>query len=200
MNDKNYWSKKWGKSGTVKPNPFAIRAYRLLQKKRVRTMLDLGSGDGRDALYFANKGLSVYAVDFSKSGIEHLKRMDPSIHALTRDIRKLPFKKGSFDAVYAHLSLHYFSDKETREIFSAIRSMLKPGGLLFVKCKSTEDPLYGKGKKIGPDMYRKGHTRHFFSKEYMNELLVSFASARIRKTSGTYSGSRSSFIEAVAVK
>ena len=35
-------------------------------------------------------------------------------------------------------------------------------GLIFIKCKSIDDDLYGKGEKIGEDLYNYGHLRHFF--------------------------------------
>ena len=43
-----------------------------------------------------------------------------------------------------------------------------------MKCKATDDPLFGKGEKVGENMYRSGHTRHFFTTEYMRENLKDF--------------------------
>jgi len=200
MDDKNFWKGRWRGSFVQTPNPFAKRAYVLMKKKHVKRVLDLGCGDGRDSIYFARKGMTVEAFDFSESGIESLKNKNPSIKAHIGDIRKLPFKKNSFDAVYAHLSLHYFSDSETEKIFSRMHAMLKKGGLLFVKCKSTNDPLFGKGKKVAENTYRSGHVRHFFTKEYMAQKLDLFKVLQLKKSSSTYASSKSSFIEAIAQK
>lgn len=111
-------------------------------------------------------------------------------------------KDNSFDVVYAHLSLHYFDDETTKKIFKKISFILKPGGYLFVKCKSTDDKLYGVGKKIGIDMYQKKGEwlRHFFSKRYMEEMLVDFKIIKIRKSSSVYHSYKSSFIESFAKK
>ncbi|MBP6945818.1 MAG: class I SAM-dependent methyltransferase [Candidatus Pacebacteria bacterium] len=200
MDDKKYWKGAWKKSSTHIPNPFAKRAYVLMEKKNVKRVLDLGCGDGRDSLYFARQGITVEAFDFSESGIESLKKKNPSIKAHIGDIRNLPFKKNSFDAIYAHLSLHYFSDSETEKIFSKIHAMLKKDGLLFVKCKSTDDLLFGKGKKIAENTYRSGHVRHFFTKDYMAKQLNTFKVLRLKKSSSSYASSKSSFIEAIAQK
>ena len=65
--------------------------------------------------------------------------------------------------------------------------MLKRGGLLFVKCKSTDDMLYGKGRKLEENMYVfRGHVRHFFDKDYMIALLAKFQIIRVRRSSSAY--------------
>lgn len=200
MNDKTFWHSRWQSAEKLPPNNFVKRAYRLIQKKRLRTLLDVGAGHGRDALYFAKKGLDVTAIDFSKSGIDALKKSNSKINAKQIDIRKMQFPKETFDVIYAHLSLHYFNDRETARIFQNLRMSLRKGGLMFVKCKSTDDPLYGRGRKLSRDMYHRGHTRHFFSKRYMLANLKDFKVLSIRKTSSVYYREKSSFIEAIATK
>ena len=174
MSEQEYWEEHWTTRRKKAANNFAKRAYTLIQQRGLKTLLDVGSGDGRDSLYFAGKGLSVTAVDFSESGIDQLKSQNDDIQTRVADIKNLKFSPNSFDVIYAHLSLHYFDDRVTTEVFESLYQMLKKGGLLFVKCKSVDDALYGKGKKIGPDMYQRSHLRHFFSREYMQEKLKSF--------------------------
>ena len=77
---------------------------------------------------------------------------------------------------------------------------MKSGGIIFIKCKSVEDALYGQGEKVGEDMYKKGHLRHFFSENYMKEKLRDFKILNVRKTSSVYHQYKSNFIEAVATK
>jgi SAM-dependent methyltransferase len=110
----------------------------------------------------------------------------------------LPFADRSFDAVYAHLSVHYFDDAVTRSVFAEMRRVLRPGGFLFVKCKSVDDCLYGVGEQIGPDMFRSDHTRHFFSRDYLQSMLSEFDIVSLRKSSAAYHGKRSAFVQAVA--
>jgi ubiquinone/menaquinone biosynthesis C-methylase UbiE len=117
------------------------------------------------------------------------------------DIRNLSLKPNSFDIIYAHLSLHYFDDNATTQIFNKLYSVLKKDGLIFIKCKSTDDALYGVGEEVAPDMfYKDNHVRHFFSKEYMKEKLAKFHLIKIRKTSSVYRYYKSSYIEAIATK
>jgi ubiquinone/menaquinone biosynthesis C-methylase UbiE len=200
MNETTYWKNKWSNRIFEPANNFAKRSYKLIKAKNLKTLLDLGCGDGRDSIYFLNKGLQVTAVDFSKSGIEKLKACQNKINCILKDIRNINFADNSFDAIYAHLTLHYFDDKTTTEIFNNLYKILKKGGLIFVKCKSTDDALCGKGKKVGENMYKKGHIRHFFTKEYMAEKLKKFKIIKVRKTSSVYHEYKSAFIEAVATK
>src|SRR3989344_61739 len=199
MSDRSYWRDHWKKATLPAPNNFAKRAFKLLLKRH-KTLLDLGCGDGRDALYFARKGLRVTALDFSESGMNAIRARDKSIRCMLSDIRTMKFKRNAFDVIYAHLSLHYFDDGTTRKIFDKLFRILRKGGLLFVKCKSTDDALFGKGKKLGENMYRKGHARHFFNRDYMREQLKRFNILSIRKTSSIYHTYKSAYIEAVAKK
>lgn len=198
------WRNKW--QGRKEPvNGFAKKLLkcRSLSGKR---LLDVGCGNGQDSFFFAKKGFEVTAVDFSPSGIAALqesirKNGIKNIRPFLLDITgKLPFKKHEFDVIYAHLALHYFDDGTTREIFKKIYGFLKSGGLFMVKCKSVEDCLYGKGVKVGSDTYYCGHTRHFFSKDYLADLLSDFKDVKISKTSSQYHGKKSAFVEAIVKK
>ncbi len=200
MKDAIYWKNKWANRPSESANRFAVRAYKLIRAKKIKTLLDLGCGAGRDARYFSRKGLTVTAIDRSTTGMAQLKTRNPRINCILGDVRMVKLKKNSFDVIYAHLSLHYFDDRTTRRVFQKIHRALKPKGLFFVKCKSVDDPLCGKGTKVGADMYYLGHIRHFFSKGYMQEMLSSFKILSLRKTSSIYHHYKSAFIEAAATK
>lgn len=199
---KQYWAKKVMTIERV--NPFAKKVMKYLTDGM--SVLDLGCGYGTDTVYLARKGMRMTAFDFSKASVESTiqKAKDAhidSIKVLQHDLsKKLPFRNNSFDAVYAHLSIHYFDEATTHRIIAEIERVLKPSGLLFVKCKSTDDPLYGKGDRVGPDMFRTEHVRHFFRKEYMLSILSDFHILSVRRASSTYEKRRSAFIEAIATK
>ena len=204
MSEEEYWKTKWDNRELEEANDFARRSFSQIKDKDFKTLLDLGCGDGRDSLFFASEGLNVTSVDFSESGIKKLNELSKenglNINAIQTDIRKINFPDNSFDVIYAHLSLHYFDDEITTQIFEKLSRILKKDGLIFIKCKSVEDALYGKGEEIEKDMYKKGHIRHFFSEEYMKEKLRNFKILEVRKTSSVYHQYESNFIEAVGTK
>jgi SAM-dependent methyltransferase len=200
MTDAHYWEKIWTAHPDMRVNHFARRACRRIRANHLLTLLDVGCGAGQDSRYFAQQGLQVTALDLAAANLERLHRLDNRIICLNRDVCQLDFEEQSYDVIYAHLSLQYFDDGQTRQIFLAIYRTLKTGGLFFVKCKSTDDPLFGEGEKVGENMYFKGHLRHFFSKEYMADILGPFQVLSLRRTSSVYGRTRSSFIEAVATR
>ena len=141
------------------------------------SILELGCGEGNDSSYFAGQGHTVTATDFSQIAIEQNQKRwsNPNVRFADQDISQpLNYADESFDAVYARLSLHYFTNEVTRKIFTEVARVLKPGGCLAFMCKEVHDPIYGKGMEIEPDMFElDGHVRHFFSKEYATGLLAS---------------------------
>lgn len=200
----NYWDKVWSERGDTTPNPFAVQAIATLTINGLNpnelSILDLGAGDGRDSLYFMQQGMSVTAIDIAKNSMKHLKSRAPTISTSVQDFHHLSLDYEQFDVIYAHLSLHYFDDEKTDELFLKAYHALKPGGIIFIKCKSTSDPLYGKGEKIDEDMYKFKHTRHFFSKDYMIQKLNAFKLVQVEESSDAYEGHQSNFIEAIAIK
>jgi SAM-dependent methyltransferase len=200
MTDSRYWDQIWTERPAMGVNNFARRAFIRIQAAQLQTLLDIGCGTGQDALYFARRGLQVTALDIATAGLERLRARESRITCLAKDVCALDFPNDSFEVIYAHLSLHYFDDLQTRRVFHSINDTLAPGGLFFVKCKSVDDRLYGEGEQVGPDMFFYRHLRHFFSLQYMAGLLETFRIISLRRTSSHYGRFQSSFIEAVATK
>lgn len=139
------------------------------------SILELGSGVGRDAIYFANHGHEIIATDGSEVAINQNKQLRPhrNVQFSTLDIRQpLPYDQEQFDVVYSNLALHYFSDEKTREIISGIGRVLRVGGLFIFACKSY-DSLHGSGDEVEPNVLVSptGATIHLFTEEYVETLL-----------------------------
>ncbi len=125
----DYWAKLHDmysdKEWVTKPSLFAETVQAYLPK--TGRLLELGAGLGQDSAYFTELGYDVTATDLN---IDHLQTLgDEKFTVEAVDLRKpLPYSDSSFDIVYAHLSLHYFDQKTTEQIFSEIERILKPGG------------------------------------------------------------------------
>ena len=201
MDNQLFWNANWAKwSHDFTPSPFAVKALKLIKIKDFHDVLDLGCGTGGNSLFFAANGLNVTACDVSDAALDAVDGLKhPKIKTMQADMTTANFGKEKYDAVFACLSLHYFDDAVTRRIVSNIRESLRADGALFVRCKSTEDPLYGKGEQVGKDMYRFGYVRHFFSPEYMRDVLSAFPVVRITETREDYFGD-CAFVDAAAMK
>ncbi len=167
-------------------------------------LLELGCGAGTDAATFAQAGHTVVATDFVPVVIATGRERHADLPTLTFEEMRIdepfPFADGSFDAVYAHLTLHYYPDVQTREILAEIRRVLVPGGLLMFACKSPADPAWGKGIELEPDMFDfHGKVRHFFSAAYAHSLLEpGFVGIDIQEHRGKLYRQRSGWITAIA--
>lgn len=54
--NKGKWDKKWKNNKNEKPNNFAKRVFLFIKNRKIKTILDLGSGVGGDAIFFSEKG------------------------------------------------------------------------------------------------------------------------------------------------
>jgi SAM-dependent methyltransferase len=142
-------------------------------------LLDLGAGQGQDSRYFAKLGYDVTSTDISDSALKLSKKNADkdglNIKFIEIDIaNKLPFEDNSFDIVYSHLALHYFTDEKTREVFQEIFRVLKPQGILASLFNTTEDaettdPSY---TPIEKDYYKSpgGLLKRYFSVDYLKDV------------------------------
>lgn len=167
-------------------------------------MLELGCGPAHDSAYFAGLGHTVCATDFSIAALDPARSIYAAAPGLSFCLldttAPLPFRDGAVDVVYARLSLHYFSDRVTRGVFRELHRVLGAGGLLCFMCKSTADPLFGRGRLIEPDMFEhNGHLRHFFSPAYATACLdPAFTVLELNESRGDAYGRDSAVVEVIA--
>lgn len=90
--------------------------------------MDLGCGLGQYSRRLMEYGYSVIPVDISELAINEVLRFNAN--AVCADMReRLPFEDSWFDLVFANLSIHFFSDRETRALISEVERILKPDGV-----------------------------------------------------------------------
>lgn len=169
-------------------------------------ILELGCSAGDDAGFFGKQGHEVIALDVSAPLIEVASQRYADLPNVTfhqADVRQsFPLGGQSVDCVFARLSLHYFSHAVTLNIFGEIAWVLRPGGMFFFACRSTEDPLYGRGEQIEPDMFSlNNHVRHFFSPDYARELLEVSGFTKIEISAGKQQlyGEHAAYVKAEAI-
>lgn len=174
-----------------KPNIFAEEALVHFPKKGY--VLCLGDGQGQDGRFFASMGYKVLSTDISDEAlkINLLKISEQGLTNISTEKLDLttdfPYEEATFDVVYAHLSLHYFTEKVTKQIFSEIRRVLKRGGMLAVFVNSINDPEFNTGKKIEQELFEiEGTTKRFFSKHSMDYFAQDFQVILLDDSGRTY--------------
>jgi SAM-dependent methyltransferase len=96
-----------------------------------RTILDAGTGAGRDAVNFAeHSDALVYAVDTAKEALEWARRdVDHARVVFVRaDVAGLPFPDDFFDFINCDQVIHH--TPEPRTTFEHLKRKLKPGGTI----------------------------------------------------------------------
>jgi SAM-dependent methyltransferase len=108
------------------------------------TILDAGCGTGETALFFASRGHSVTGIDFLEEPIRRAKqkavlRRVP-LTLLVKDAMTLKDWPERFDNVIDSGLFHTFSDGDRKTYVAGLRTVLKPGGKLFLMCFSDQEP------------------------------------------------------------
>ena len=116
---------------TAEPNRFVVEELQALPPGRA---LDVGTGEGRNAIWLAHRGWQVTAVDFSAVGLEKGRRLAESSHVAVdwvhADLREYQPDESAFDLVLvAYLQLR---EADLDGVLRRAAAALAPGGVLLV--------------------------------------------------------------------
>ena len=105
-------------------------------------VLDIGAGQGRNALFFAQRGFQVITMDTSVQSVNFLREVATekklSISIIHGDVRNFEPQQ-HFSATLLFGLFQQLSKADIRLLISKIRRWTVPGGLVFVTAFSTED-------------------------------------------------------------
>ncbi len=94
--------------------------------------LDLGCGEGRNALFLAECGFDVTAVDISAAGIRKLETLAQKkrlhVHTEVTDVRDYQFPH-PFDLIASHGCLHLLERESWQRLIPLFKTQTNPGGL-----------------------------------------------------------------------
>ncbi|MGW5361943.1 methyltransferase domain-containing protein [Actinopolymorpha pittospori] len=171
-----------------RPSEAGVYAAEVFLAGGVETVLELGAGHGRDALYFARCGLAVRATDFSSQGLDQLRcaaaeaGLEGLVQTDVQDVRRpLSLRDGSVDAVYAHMLLCMaLSTEEIRALVGEVRRVLRPGGVFVYTVRHVGDAHYGAGISHGDDIYEHGgFAVHFFDRPLVDALAEGWSDLQV---------------------
>lgn len=129
--DERYASKRyyWGKKPSSICNKIIgiIRPYGNFRPK----LLDLGCGEGRNAVYFAKHGFNVVGLDSSVIGLEKTKRYakEGGVHVKTihEDINNYQLTE-NYDVIFSTGTLQFLSPKTRKQQFQNYKAHTSPKG------------------------------------------------------------------------
>ena len=99
-------------------------------------ILDVGCGEGRNAIYLATQNHTLEAFDLSEAGIEKAKSiadsMNLKIKFWSQDLADFEFEK-TYDVILSHGVLHLPEKKYRDKFISEAQKNTKAGGLHFIE-------------------------------------------------------------------
>jgi SAM-dependent methyltransferase len=132
------------------PSKALLQYEGLLDFSTSSPVLDVGCGNGRNALYFASKGCQVCAVDASAVALDVLKaasrrygfedRIDVKQIVLTE---RWPFQSGQFSLTLdSYVFCHILDDAQRASYRDELRRVTRAGGLIYTSSFCVDDEYY----------------------------------------------------------
>lgn len=165
---KSEWDQKYSRPSFVfgkTPEKFLAENFDYL--KETSKVLDMGMGEGRNAVFLAQKGHMVTGVDISSVAVKKsymlAKEFGVKIKAVVASLESYKIQKESFDAIICF----YYVD---RKLIKKMISWLKPGGVLFYEAFTV--------RQRDVKGHRKDPIEYYLKKQ---ELLTMFDGMRVLK-------------------
>lgn len=177
--DVRYWNQYYSKNSAMPLGNESKFARDILPKisDKGTSLIEFGCGNGRDSLFFAEKGLDVTGIDASGNAIEMLKERNtfPNARFLCEDFTgESVIFKVQHDYCYCRFTLHAITEMQEQYALRNARDTLKTGGMLFIEARSIMDDICGLGKCVGENSYiYNDHFRRFIDKDKLINNLES---------------------------
>lgn len=99
------------------------------------SILDLGCGPGRDTRFYREQSYRVVGADLSLGMLEEARRRNPDGIFVQADMRRLPFKDGSFQGIWASASFLHLPKQSAGRALNEMQRVLDDNGVLFMAVK-----------------------------------------------------------------
>lgn len=180
--DKEYWNqyykKNYNNKEIINPSSFALFCQNNYYNDSEKKIMELGCGNGRDSLYFARQGHTVYAIDQSNSinlerNLEKSDKYQIKLNMIVSDFIKYDYTKiEKVNVIYSRFTLHAISLEDEEILLSKIIKKLDYGGIFCIEARTIKDPLYGIGNHISDTTYETDHKRRFIdAMEFISKIM-----------------------------
>lgn len=167
-----------------KPDENLVRYVEQLEIP-VSRVLELGSGPGRNALYLAEHGSQVDAIDLAQTSVdwanERARERQLHVRFQQGNLFELPFEQGAYDFVYDSGCFHHIAPHRRHDYIRIVSDALRPGGCFALTC-FVEGGQYGGSDMTDWDVYRQRSLNGGlgFTEEKLRSIFESFEVLDIR--------------------
>lgn len=151
--DAEFWNERYRHHSAEwdsEPNPILAQEVADLAPG---TALDVGCGEGSDAVWLANRGWRVTAVDISHVALDRGRAADPDglVDWLQADVLTWQPPEDAYDLVSTHF-LHVLP-AQRQALFARLARAVRPNGTLLVVAHHVSDLETTIGRPPNPDLY-----------------------------------------------
>ena len=124
LNPEFYWG--------MKPSRLCYDIMQLRPPVRPQRVLDIGCGEGKDAVFLARNGYMVTAFDIASSGLEKAQSLaqlhGTSVHFFRADLMEFEPQE-MYDIVFCSGVFHYLPPQKRGEVIRRLKEHTAPNGL-----------------------------------------------------------------------
>jgi SAM-dependent methyltransferase len=151
----DFWNTRYRESEPVYgTEPNAFLASEVDRLKPGGSVLCLGEGEGRNAVFLASQGMDVTALDYAEAGLERTRELAASRHVTVNlvhaDLSTHELSPASFDAVVA-IFVHLPPPLRTK-VHQAVLRALRPGGVFLAEYFSKDQLRFSSGGPKDPSL------------------------------------------------
>lgn len=176
--NKEYWDKFYAASHRHVPSQFCVCMVTELPSDSI--VVELGSGNGRDAMYLASRGHIIVATDLSEQAIKSSSEV-----AIERGLNHATFVqsdltdsksvnhvvalareqvKGGNVVFYSRFIMHSLDDDQELKFLSILTNSMAAGEVVYFEFRSKEDE--------GLEKVHKGHFRRYVDTDIFKQRLL----------------------------
>ena len=149
-------------------------------------VLELGAGQGRNALWLARQGFQVEARDISSVGVDRIKKISGDeklgIQVTRADAREQ--LQTSYSAILSTYMLHHLTNDEAREVISQMKNHTHPHGYNLVTVFTREGDFFKRDSTANKFYPNLGELREMYDDWETLEYEEAKTKARARKENG----------------
>ena len=131
-----FWNKEFAEGKVLLHKGPSALLVSAIKGRGPGTALDIGMGEGRNAVYLAEHGWEVTGVDLSDVGVAHAKASAAAkgvkLNAVVDDVDVYDFGKERWDLITSFY-MHAWHRRSPTDVPTRIYDALKPGGLLVIE-------------------------------------------------------------------
>lgn len=149
----------------------------FIKKHNIKTAIEFGCGEGRNAIYLAKNGIDVFAIDSSDIAIENAEKyaesLEKKIKFVASDFLSVNFANKSFDLAIDSGMFQHLAPHRRLQYRDLLKTVIKENGFFILLCFSADaggadevDDLQFYLKRNTGVAFSEQRIRNFFSDDF----------------------------------